>query len=98
MALNILQNRLNFQKYLLVQISETMKGKARQANFGIGGLIGSQVSKGLSALKDKVVGAFDNAAQDKVKNAVGVVLQPSPSNIPGTIKTGGSGNSNGNMG
>ena len=94
MSLNILHNRLNFQKYLLVQISETMEGKARQANFGIGGLIGSQVSKGFSALKDKVKGAFDNAAQENVKKAVGVVLQPS--NIP--VKTGSSGNSNGNMG
>ena len=90
----ILHNPLNFQRFLLVQISETMKGKARQS---LGGAVGAGlVSKGISAisaLKDKAVKAFDKANQDKVSSIIGPVLQPSPSNIPSSLNPGSSGNS-----
>ena len=67
---------------MLVQISETMKGKARQTTFGnlpsVGTALGAAVYSGASALKNKVVKAIDN----KVKEAIGPVLQASSSNVP----------------
>ena len=83
---------------MLVRISETIfrdqslrnnvRGKARQIDI-IGHSLGTLGSKAVSAIKDKVLTAFDNANQDNVAQILPSIIQPSGGN---------SGNSNGNSG
>ena len=101
-----MHNRLNFQRYLLVQISETKKGNARQlgglGSSGLGPSINNELSFGIKTIKDAALSAFDKANEENVAKIIGPVLQPSPSNIPSSLgsigSSGNSGNSNGNSG
>ena len=76
----ILQNRLNFQRYLLVQISETMKGKGRQLGDWVSNktdgwiahkstlenrVLNAAGSLG-SAIKNTALNAFDKVAESSV--------------------------------
>ena len=76
----ILQNRLNFQRYLLVQISETMTGKGRQLGDWVANktnnwiahkntlenrVLNAAGSLG-SAIKNTALNAFDKVAESSV--------------------------------
>ena len=88
------------RKYLLVEISEPAKGKARQVGAGNWETAGSYikdfasgVANAASSVAQGAVNTFDNAFKDNVPSAI------DPSVIPSSIGGGNSGSGNmGNMG
>ena len=100
----ILQNRLNFQRYLLVQISEAMKGKPRQI-LPVAGensykpqykTVDSYVYDGVKAIANKALDAFDSLNKNNVP--LPNIPPPNLGSLGGGSNTGTNSGNSGNSG